>query len=206
MNLSQPKALIFPQVYRTHGARNWPFLMFTAQPRFWQHASSKSVWRAQEGGNLEQIHVFGGYLRFLCGVNVRDDGEIEFFPYFRQDAAAFLHARSAEGGDGGAVGLVVGCLENQRHVHLFSDGLDGAGHFPDKGFAFQGAGAQKVERPGAADFNGLNIKRHKTETCMSPYHDCSGPLRSSRYPASGGRFGLRGPSRPEYFLRECVIP
>lgn len=59
--------------------------MFTARPLL-AHASSQVRLAAQEGGNLEQIHVFGGCLRFLCGVNVRDDGEIQLFSYFRQDA------------------------------------------------------------------------------------------------------------------------
>ena len=101
-------------------------------------------------------------------MHVRNDGQFQLFADFRQDAAAFPYAGSAEGRDGSSVRLVVGGLENQRDVQVFRNGLDGAGHLPDEGFAFQRAGAQEVERPRAADFNGLNVKRHKTKP-VCPY-------------------------------------
>lgn len=163
MNSSQPKARIFSPMFTvSHGARNCPFLIFTGRPLLAQ-ASRRSVWRHKKAGTWSRSTYSAAISASWAVCTSVTTGSFSSLPISDRMRQPFPHAGTAKRGDGSAVRLVVGSFENQRDIQVFRDGLDGAGHLPYKGFAFQRAGAQKVERPRAADFNGLNVKRHKTK-------------------------------------------
>jgi len=113
---------------------------------------------AEEGGDLQEIDVFGCDVRLVSGVDVRGDGDTEFLADFSEDAAAVFHAGTTEGADGGAVCLIEGGFENEVDAGAIGDFLEGASHFPSEGFGLQGAGAEDEKRDGPAYGDAANLK------------------------------------------------
>ena len=77
-------------------------------------ARMRSVCRERNAGILQDIGDFGHRLGLSWLVDIGQDGNTEFLFDARQNAEADLEPGSAEGLDGGAVGLVKRRLENQR--------------------------------------------------------------------------------------------
>ncbi len=68
---------------------------------------------AEKGGDLDDVADGAGDGGFFGGVDVGEDGEVEFALDAGEDFESFIHARSAEGVDRRAVGFVVGGFENE---------------------------------------------------------------------------------------------
>jgi hypothetical protein len=105
----------------------------------------------EEGGNLEDIAGLcdGGAVGGL--VHVGEDGEVCLFRDAPQNTCAFDEAGTAEARDGGAIGFVVGGLEDIVHAEIAGDALDGIGHHAGVLLAFDDAGAGDEEELSAAD-------------------------------------------------------
>ena len=113
---------------------------------------------AEKSGNLEDVAGFGD-LRAVCGlVYIGEDGEMCVFGDAAQDARAFGEAGSAEAGDRGAVGLVVGGLEDVWHAEIAGDALDGIGHHAGVLLALDDAGAGDKKELAAADRDGADFE------------------------------------------------
>ena len=85
---------------------------------------------AEEGGNLEAVEDFGGGGAFLGQVDVAEHGQVEGPADVFKDAESFFEPGAAEGVDGGAVGFVVGGLEDGGEAEGLGEGFDffGDGH------------------------------------------------------------------------------
>jgi ribosomal-protein-alanine N-acetyltransferase len=100
---------------------------------------------AQEGRGLQHVD-HGGHGRDLClAVHVRQDGHVQLAPHLGQDLQPALHARAAERGAAGAVGLVVAGLEDERNAQLAGDFLQAAGDVHLKLLALDHTGAGDQE-------------------------------------------------------------
>ena len=106
---------------------------------------------AEEGGNLEDVAGFGdgGAVRGL--VHVGEDGKVRLFGDAAEDAGAFDEAGAAKARDRGAVGLVVGGLEDVGDAEIAGDALDGIGHHARVLLTLDDAGAGDEEELAAAD-------------------------------------------------------
>ncbi len=82
---------------------------------------------AQECRRLQHID-YGGHRRDLVHrVHIGQHRHVALPPHFLEDAQALLHARSAKRRVRAAVGLVVGRLEDERHVERRANRLEFAG-------------------------------------------------------------------------------
>ena len=113
---------------------------------------------AEEGGDLEDVGAFRGDVAVGWLVDVGEDGEAGGLSEAAQDRGAFDEAGSAEAGDGGAVGLVVGGFEDERNAEVGSDALDGFGHGADVLLALDDAGAGDEEELSGTDADGADLE------------------------------------------------
>ena len=92
---------------------------------------------AQEGGDLQDVHCFGGDGTLGFGVNIRQNRHADGLAHRLQHGQTFVDAKPAFAAKRGAVGLVIAGLEHE----LRADGVAGlfhlAGNHLGVGFAFQ---------------------------------------------------------------------
>jgi hypothetical protein len=126
---------------------------------------------AEEGRDLEDVGAFGGDFAVGGFVDVGEDGEAGGFGDGAEDAGAFAQAGAAEARDGGAVGLVVGGLEDIGDSQVGGNALDGLGHAAGVGFALDDAGAGDEEEAACADGDGADfvVLDH---VVIGTYRDC----------------------------------
>ena len=87
-------------------------------------------------------------------MDVDEDGEVVLGLDFGQPFEALGEAGTAVGADGGAVGLVVGGLEDEGDVLFFREGGEAGGEVEDGFAAFHGAGARDQGEAGAGAAEG----------------------------------------------------
>jgi hypothetical protein len=89
---------------------------------------------AKEGGELEDVDYFGGRLGLVGFVDVGNNGYSMGLLDLGEDFQAFFQSGPPEGGDGRAIGLVEGCLEDVGDAefggNLLVCGRDLKGEFP----------------------------------------------------------------------------
>lgn len=113
---------------------------------------------AEECGNLEDVAGFrnGRAVRRL--VHVGEDGKVCVFGDATEDARAFCQAWTAEAGDGGSVGLVVGGFKDVGNVEIGGYALDGLRHETRVLLAFNDAWAGDEEEAAASDGDAADFK------------------------------------------------
>ena len=79
---------------------------------------------AEERGNLQDVHDLGGGLRLRLGMDVGDDGNVQFLLDLRQHGKSLFEAGPAEAVEGRTVRLVKGRLENVRYAETVGYRLD----------------------------------------------------------------------------------
>jgi len=105
---------------------------------------------AEEGWDLKNVGALGGDFAVGRLVDVGENGKAGGFSKAAQDGRAFFEAGTAEAGDGGAIGLVVGGFEDVRNAEVGGDALESVGHGADVGFALDDAGTGDEEEFGFA--------------------------------------------------------
>ena len=121
---------------------------------------------AEEGRNLKDIAGLGCRAAVLRLVHVGEDGEVRLSGDAAQDARAFGEAGTAEAGDRGAIGLVIGSLEDVGDAEVAGDALNGIGHEARVLLAFDDARAGDEEEltranRDIADFEVVNAHRER---------------------------------------------
>ena len=97
---------------------------------------------------MEDVADFRGGPYLGDVVDIGEDWQACVLFYFCEDAEALFQLRAAEGGDGGAIGFVVGGFEDVRDFQLGGDGGDFFGHGGGVGFGLDYAGASDQEERG----------------------------------------------------------
>ena len=132
--------------------------MFTGRPLS-AAATTRSVWRQRNAGNLQHVHDFGhgGDVGHL--MHVSQYRNVHFVFHFLQNAQAFLHARPAIAADRSAVRLVVGRFEDEREIQRTRHALDDLRHAQRVIFALNHAGPGNEEQIASADANVIDLER-----------------------------------------------
>ena len=94
---------------------------------------------AKKRRNLQHVADFGRRADLRDIVHVGQDRQASVFLDGRENAQAFFQPRAAKGGDGRAVGFVVGSFEDEGNAQLAGDGADSFGHGRRVRFAFDHA-------------------------------------------------------------------
>src|SRR5580698_3006939 len=113
---------------------------------------------AKEGGNLENVNGFGDARNVNGLVNISQDGHFGDFSNLPQNAQTLFNSRAAEAANRGAIGFVVGGLEDVRQLLLARDSRDGLGHLEGVRFTFDDTGAGD-EKKTSADGNFTDVER-----------------------------------------------
>jgi hypothetical protein len=96
---------------------------------------------AEISRRLEDIQNGSSLVDLGDSVHVAQNLYPDLTPNSFQDPKASSKTRPTEGGQRGAVGFVVGSLEEKRHAHLLGIPLEGLGHLHRVRFALDHAGA-----------------------------------------------------------------
>ena len=128
----------------SQGEMNWPFLMLTTRPVS-PSATTRSVWRHRKAGSWR--------MSATSAAGEAWDGSWTSTRTGRW-YLALTSAGAAVGRDGGAVGFVVGGLEDEGDVLFFREGGEAAGEVEDGFAAFHGAGARDQGEAGAGAAEG----------------------------------------------------
>ena len=113
---------------------------------------------AEEGGDLEDVDAFRGDGAVGGFVDVGENWEACGFGKAAEDRDAFDESGAAEAGERGAVGLVVGGLEDVGDAKVGGDALDGVGHGADVRLALYDAGSGDEEKAAGADVDGADFE------------------------------------------------
>ena len=108
-------------------------------------------------GNLQDVGDFGHGRRLRRFMNVRQDRNPEALLDFFQDAQTFRKPRASIRLFRRAIGLVIGSLENKRHLGVSGDFREPLGHHQRVLFAFNDArSGNQEQRLVAADADASN--------------------------------------------------
>ena len=113
---------------------------------------------AQKCGNLQDVDDFGDARNVGRFMNVGEHRDVHFVFDFFQDAQALFEAGAAEAVDRGAVGFVVGRLEDEGHIQRTRDALDDFRHEQGMLFAFNHARARDEEEVARADADVIDLE------------------------------------------------
>src|SRR5437899_3244953 len=83
---------------------------------------------AKKCWNLKHINGFTDASAVMSIMDIGQHRHAYGFAHFAQNSASFFDAGPAKASNGGAIGLVVGGLENVRHFQGSANGLDGFSH------------------------------------------------------------------------------
>ncbi len=128
------------------GARNGPLLDVDGLARGRRGAEEVGL-PAQEGRDLDHVKDAGGGFDLRRLMDVGQDGDAERILDLGQDGQAFGRAGSAEGPPRGAVGLVVGGLEDERQSEAGGDVPEAAGQAEGVGARLDDARPGDQEEP-----------------------------------------------------------
>lgn len=96
---------------------------------------------AEESGDLDHVGNFSDNLRLFGGVDVCDDGEVQLILDFLENFEPFIHPRSTERVDRGAVRFVVRGFEDKLEGEVAEKGFELFGCAECELFSLHDAGA-----------------------------------------------------------------
>lgn len=96
----------------------------------------------EEGGDLEEIDVFGGDFCLLWRMDVRGDGDAELLADTLEELAARFDSDATVRAAGATVSLVVGGFEDPLQAQAVGEGTETICHVPDEFLTLDDAGAE----------------------------------------------------------------
>ena len=113
---------------------------------------------AQKSRRLQYINHLGHLGHIVCGMDIRQNWQLQLFAHPSQYRETRLDAQPAKAAATRSVGLVVAAFENQGDAQIFANFLQMPGHIHLQLFAFNhtGAGNQKKRLPDT-DFESAQV-------------------------------------------------
>ena len=134
----------------SQGARNWPFFTLIAAPVA-PAASRRSVWRERKAGICRTSTASATGAQSGGQVDVGQDRAADAVADGGEHREALVHADAALGAERGAVGLVVGALEDQAAAGVGAGAGEDLGDHERvvEGLELAGAGDQRQRQAGS---------------------------------------------------------